>query len=181
MDDLWEIIKVRTIYDTGIVKFKEKACRHKKKEIEYNFFKMEFLDWVTVVPITTTGKLVLVKQYRIGTEEITLEVPAGTLDKGEESFAGAANRELLEETGYNSNEDLIKLGKVAVNPAIQNNYCHFYLAQGVELIGEQNLDRTEDIELELVPITQIKGLISSEKINHSLSILSLLYAEDYLK
>ncbi|MCK8818050.1 NUDIX hydrolase [Natroniella sulfidigena] len=180
MKKLWETIEVRTIYDRGFVKFKERSCRHKEKGIKYDFFKMEFLDWVTVVPITVEQEVILVKQYRIGTEEVTLEIPGGTLDPGEENSKLAAKRELLEETGYDS-EKLVKLGKVAVNPAIQNNYCHFYLAQDVKLIGEQSLDKTEDIELKVVPLNKIQKLINSERINHSLSILPLLYTKDYLK
>ncbi len=179
MKNFWEVQDRKIIYKSGIVSFKEEKCYHTKKKIIHPFFKMEFLDWVNIVPLTTKEEVVLVKQYRFGIDEVTLEVPAGTLDKGEQDPQLAAQRELLEETGYSSN-DIVSLGKVAANPAIQNNYCHFYLAKDVILTSEQDLDLTEDIEIELVKLTEIDSLISSGQIKHSLSILNLLYAKEYL-
>lgn len=180
MKKLWEKKSSKVIYQRGIVSFKEELCYHSKKKISYPFFKMEFLDWVNIVPITPEKEVVFVKQYRFGINDITLEVPAGTLDLGEHSPESAAKRELLEETGYSSQE-LIHLGKVAVNPAIQNNYCHFYLAEDVTLVGEQDLDLTEDIKVELVKLADIDDLIFNGSINHSLVVLALLYTKEYLK
>jgi len=180
MEKIWEKKDSKVIYQRGIVSFKEELCYHNKKKISYPFFKMEFMDWVNVVPITAKNEVVFVKQYRFGIDDITLEVPAGTLDVGENNPEVAAKRELLEETGYAS-QNMIYLGKVAVNPAIQNNYCHFYLAEGASLVGEQDLDLTEDIEIKLIKLADIDELISSGSINHSLAVLALLHAKDYLK
>ena len=178
MKNQWDIIKEKILYDEGIVRFSEQECYHSEKDVEHNFFKMEFLDWVNIVPITSDNQLVLVKQYRFGTEEVTLELPGGTLDDGEGAPKLAAERELLEETGYKGKE-LISLGNVAVNPAIQNNYCHFYLATEVDKFQEQELDNSEDIEVVLVPWAEIDDLISSGEITHSLTILGIMYAQKY--
>ncbi|GAB6100723.1 NUDIX hydrolase [Halanaerocella petrolearia] len=178
MDNKWQGIKEKVIYRRDFVKFKEELYQHQEKGIKHSFFRMEFLDWVNIVPITFQQEVVLVKQYRFGTEEVTLEVPGGTLDQGEDNPRLAAKRELREETGYQATE-IIDLGKVAANPAIQNNYCYFYLAEGAKQVQKQDLDLTEDIELILVPIEEIDSLIGSGNIDHSLAVLALLYAQRY--
>ncbi|GAB6138486.1 NUDIX hydrolase [Halanaerobaculum tunisiense] len=179
MDKKWKKVQEKIIYSQGFVQLKEELCNHTQKEIQHRFFRMEFLDWVNIVPITAQNEVVLVNQYRFGTEEVTLEVPGGTLDEGENQPSLAGQRELLEETGYQA-EEIISLGQVAVNPAIQNNYCHFYLAPEVTKIQEQNLDATEDISLELIPIEEVSSLLQAGEIEHSLSVLALLYAQSYL-
>ena len=180
MKKRWDIIKEKILYDQGIVRFSEQECYHPEKEVEHNFFKMEFLDWVNIIPLTEDGQLVLVKQYRFGTEEVTLELPGGTLDAGENKPQLAAERELLEETGYQG-QDLVSLGNVAVNPAIQNNYCHFYFVSEVEKVQQQELDNSEDIEVVLVSWSEVDELIADGEITHSLTILGILYAQRYLK
>ena len=85
-------------------------------------------DWVTVVPITAAGRVVMIRQYRHGTGEIGLEIPGGVIDPGEEPLA-AARRELREETGYGASE-LASIGQVAPNPALQDNRCYSFVARG---------------------------------------------------
>ena len=85
----------------------------------------------------------------------------------------AAERELLEETGYGLSE-IIPLGFVHPNPAIQNNRCYTYLAKDVFLAGEQSLDDKEDIEILLRPVTEIPRLIKEGDITHSL-VLAAFY------
>ena len=85
-------------------------------------------DWVNVIPVTPQGKVVVIRQYRHGTGEISLEIPGGVVDAGE-SHEETARRELLEETGYTAGE-IIPIGRVAANPAIQDNHMHTFLALG---------------------------------------------------
>jgi 8-oxo-dGTP pyrophosphatase MutT (NUDIX family) len=178
MKNRWKIINDKVLYNKGIVRFREQECYHPQKDIEHHFFKMEFLDWVNIVPITSDNQVVLVKQYRFGTAEVTLELPGGTLDAGETDSKLAARRELLEETGYQGS-DLISLGNVAVNPAIQDNHCHFYLASDITKVQTQQLDDSEDIEVVLVSWDEVDELIANNQIEHSLSVLAILYAQKY--
>ncbi|MGM0501395.1 MAG: NUDIX hydrolase [Bacillota bacterium] len=180
MDNPWEIIKDKILYSNGMVKFREQECYHSKKDVGHHFFRMEFLDWVNVVPITTDNQVVLVRQYRFGTEKFTLELPGGTLDLGEDDPKLAAKREMLEETGY-LGEELVSLGNVAVNPAIQNNYCHFYLTANVTKVQQQELDNSEDIEIVLASWSEIDELIAQQEIEHSLTVLGIMYAQRYLE
>ena len=135
---------------------------------EYRFFVIEANDWINVIPITTDGRLVCVRQYRHGTQEITLEIPGGVVDDGEGPLA-AAERELIEETGYEPDE-MVYLGTVDPNPAIQNNRCHTYLAKNCRLVREQNLDGAEEIDVELIDPGDVPALVREGKIAHALVV-----------
>ncbi|MFI5391889.1 MAG: NUDIX hydrolase, partial [Bacteriovoracales bacterium] len=91
-------------------------------------------NWVNMVALTPNEEVVLVKQYRVGTDEVTLEIPGGVIHTGEDVLVGA-KRELEEETGYLA-KDWALLGSVDVNPAFMNNKCYTYLASGCEKLRE---------------------------------------------
>ena len=99
---------------------------------------LECTQWVTMIALDKDKKLIMVKQYRHGIDDFTIEGPAGVIDPGEDPFV-TAKRELKEETGYES-QDWQLLGRVSANPAFQNNYCHIYLAKECEKVSEQSLD-----------------------------------------
>ena len=119
--------------------------------------------------------MVLVEQYRHGTDEMTIEIPGGAVDPGE-SPATAAARELEEETGYRASE-LIEIGRVDPNPAFLSNRCWTYLALGCRSDGTVNLDPSEEIEVSLAPIEDFARLIDDGTITHSLVIA----AHDHLQ
>lgn len=139
----------------------------------YDFVVLDASPWVNVVPLTANDEVILIRQYRHGIRAVTLEIPGGLVE-AEEPHNQAALRELEEETGYSTKEaDLIYLGKVLPNPAIQNNLCHTYLARNVYPIGAQNMDEKEDIELEWYPLKAIPSLIQEGTISHSLVVVAL--------
>lgn len=144
----------------------------------HDFFILEFHDWVNVVAVTEEGQAVLVRQFRQGLAEVTLEIPGGVVDPGEEP-GQAVRRELLEETGYAPREIRL-LTAVRVNPAIQGNRCHLFLALGCQLKGAQALEGTESIRVELVPLDALAGLMARGEIDHSLNCLALHLALQYL-
>ncbi|OFZ17642.1 MAG: hypothetical protein A2X86_01445 [Bdellovibrionales bacterium GWA2_49_15] len=128
---------------------------------------IECLDWVNVLALTHNDEVVLVRQYRQGTDAVTMELPGGAVHRGEDPLLGA-KRELEEETGGVARE-WIKLGHSDVNPAFMENRCHYFLAKGIELVKEQSLDPQEEIEIVKVPLRDVPGMFQRGEITHSLT------------
>jgi 8-oxo-dGTP pyrophosphatase MutT (NUDIX family) len=147
---------------------------------EHRFYVLETPDWINVIPITPEGKVVLIRQYRVGINAVTLEIPGGMVDAADESPAEAARRELLEETGYAA-EEIIQIGRVTSNPAFINNYTHTFLALNARPVGKTNFDSAEYIEFELADIGEIPQLIASGQISHALVIAGFYHYENYLR
>jgi len=137
------------------------------------FVYLDVPNWVNIIAITPDNNVVFVRQYRHGTRDVTLEIPGGMCDAGED-FLTAANRELLEETGYGSASSQT-IGVVAPNPAFQNNRCATVLFRDVFLKGSQSLDPHEEIEIELIPLNKVKALIQSGAIEHSLVVAAFYH------
>jgi ADP-ribose pyrophosphatase len=133
---------------------------------EYPFYVLSTRDWTNIVALTADKKILMVSQYRHGTDEVSLEIPGGAVDSREEPLK-AAQRELREETGYESSQWHF-LGKVRPNPAILNNSCYLYLALDAKLVAELNLDEAEELEVSLHDLQEVPGLIRDGQIQHSL-------------
>jgi 8-oxo-dGTP pyrophosphatase MutT (NUDIX family) len=114
----------------------------------------------------------MIRQYRHGSREVTLEIPGGLVDPGD-TPEGAACRELLEETGYQA-EEYVKIGVSNPNPAIFNNRCYTFIARNVRKVSDPKLDQAEDIEVVLVPLSDIPDLIRKGKIDHAI-VISAFY------
>lgn len=128
-------------------------------------------DWVNVVALTPDRRLVCVRQYRFGTETITLEIPGGMVDRGE-GHREAAERELLEETGYRA-QRWSYLGCVEANPAIHNNRLHHWLALDAASTGHQELDEGEDIQVVELDLEEARRAVFDGRIAHSLVVCAL--------
>jgi len=165
----------------------QKLRRTKREEVaDYGVFRVERLtyeslprdvyvyqcpDWCNVVAETDDGHLVMVFQYRYGTDEVSLEIPGGVIDPGEDPMA-AARRELREETGYEA-EHWELLSVVDPNPAFQGNKCWSFLARGAKKTTETAFDDLEDLELALVRTSKIPGLLDNCEIKHGLVVVAL--------
>ena len=134
----------------------------------HDFHVIESRDWINIIPITPDGHVVMVEQYRHGSREITLEIPGGIVDPGD-TPQGAGARELLEETGYQT-EDWAQIGEVNPNPAIFSNRCFTFLARKVKKVADPKPDQAEDIETILVPLVDIPELIRQGRIDHAIVV-----------
>lgn len=142
----------------------------------HEMFVLESPDWVNVIPITGDGKMVLVEQYRQGSDTIELEVPGGVMDKTDKSPVETACRELKEETGYEG-ENARVIGKVFPNPAIMANACYTILVENCRYVCDVEFDSGEDIITHLVDPSEVPKLIAENKIRHSIVIAALYHFE----
>ena len=138
-----------------------------------SFDVIDCFNWVNIVALTEANQVIIVKQYRHGSDSVTLEIPGGAVDFGEDTLT-AGRRELLEETGYTC-ESLELIGKVNPNSAFMTNSCTTYLAKNCVKTNEQNLDHLEEIDVELYELSEIKNMIKDGKIDHSLVISAFYY------
>lgn len=139
------------------------------------FYVVDAPDWINVVPVTAEGEVILIRQYRFGVHEITLEVPGGVCDPGEPPEE-TARRELLEETGYAVGE-LVPLGWVYPNPAVQNNRCHCYLARGCVRVGDPTPDPDEAFEVVTHPVPEVRRFLREGIMRHALVLTSFQLIE----
>lgn len=145
----------------------------------HTFYVIDTLDWINVVPVTPEGELLMIRQFRHGSREITLEVPGGMVDPGETPL-NAAVRELREETGY-AGDKVTKIGEVSPNPAIFNNRCHTFLVENAVRVGDQQFDGTEDIEFSLHSPAEVNEIIGRGEITHALTLNAIYFYERHLR
>ncbi len=174
---LWHTTSKKIIADNPFLTLEE----HRREEEGTGHFGYFYIvnapDWVNIIALTDAGEMVLVEQFRQGSERIELELPSGIINEAE-SPSDAALRELLEETGYERSDrsEFKKIGEFAPNPAFIRNTCYTYILTHARPTGREHFDENENINVRLVPKSEIENLIKSREIRHSLSISSLYLA-----
>ncbi|MDR2862308.1 MAG: NUDIX hydrolase [Puniceicoccales bacterium] len=149
-----------------------RRSQHPHDKREGVFFVIHSTDWVLALPVTVDGRIVLVRQYRHGTKTLSWEPPGGIIDPGEEPLQ-AAQRELLEETGYiGKNARLV--GSCTPNPAIFNNTSHFVLVEDCTPSGVLDLDPNEEIEVGLFTAREAEHMVLNGEIHHVIAQTSIL-------
>jgi len=139
----WNLIKSEKINSFRVFSTRKDTSLSPITGEEHDFYVVEAPDWVNVIAVTPDNQVVLIKQYRHGIKSVTLEIPGGTVEPGESPIE-AGKRELLEETGYAS-DNWVCIGKVHPNPAMQNNNCYTFLARDARRVQAQGFEGTEDI------------------------------------
>jgi 8-oxo-dGTP pyrophosphatase MutT (NUDIX family) len=140
----------------------------------YEFIVIDCVNWVNVIAVTPERQLVMIEQYRHGSNTVELEVPGGTVDATDTSPVATGIRELREETGY-SGDNAQLLGEIFPNPAIMSNTCYTVLIDNCRLQHPITLDPGEDIAVRLVPIAEIPDLVRAGRIRHSLVVVALYH------
>lgn len=127
-----------------------------------DYYILEYPNWINVIAITEDGKFVLERQYRHGTQSVDYELCAGTFEEGETPIE-AAQRELLEETGYSGGEWQLYCMSTP-NPAAMTNTNYSFLAKGVKNTGSRHLEKTEDIKVQLVSFEELEKIVENNEI-----------------
>lgn len=170
----WKILKSEYLYKQPWLTIRKESCELPNGKVHEAYYVLEYPTWVSCFALTEDGKVLLVRQYRHGLEVISTELPGGVVDQGETPET-AVRRELKEETGYEFSS-IEFLGKIAPNPATSNNYMHMYLARGGKKTGEQSLDETEDVEVLIRSIDELKDLVRNNGIVQALHMTCIFYA-----
>ena len=175
----WDLVRSERLNSLGIFSTRKDYSVSPVTGNEHGFYVLETPDWVNIIAVTPKDEIVLIRQFRHGTRSLTLEIPGGTVDPGEEPLE-AAKRELLEETGYGA-ETWEQIGKIAPNPAFLDNSCYTFLASGARRVQEPAPDGTEDIEVELAPAGDITSYIIDGRIDHGIVVAAVFWYCSYTK
>ena len=176
MVNKWKTLKSKNILQNRIFSFNEEQVLSPKNK-KFPVWVMDVPTWINIIPVTSDNTVIMVKQYRFGNKEITLEIPGGMSEPNEDPKS-AAIREMQEETGYTS-ENVIEIGSVSPNPALMNNQAITYLAFDVELTSIQNLDTMEDIEIVEINLEEVPKLIQNKTIDHALVVSAFYFFDKY--
>jgi len=162
----WERKEIHRLSDCRIFDVFESVSLSPLTNKEHSFYYIDTADWVNVIPVTNNNEVVMVKQFRHGSQEITLEIPGGIVDPGEDPEK-AAIRECAEETGY-SLGSILSLGSFNPNPAIFSNRLHTFVGTNCFQNSQIKNTNTEQTEVELVDIGKLSQLLTDGTIDHAL-------------
>jgi 8-oxo-dGTP pyrophosphatase MutT (NUDIX family) len=167
----WRELEREPVADCRIFSVERSIALSPVDATPHTFHRIQSPDWAQIVPITADARVVLVRQYRHGSQRVTLEIPGGLVDPGEDP-ATAALRECLEETGFRARE-AVPLGVVSPNPALFANRLFSFLARDVVPERAVQNTGTEHTDVVLVPVADLERLLITGEIDHALVAATL--------
>ena len=168
----WDMQENNLHADCRIFEVRKQRLKRRSDGLEGEFFVLDTNDWVNVLALTPDDKIILVRQFRYGSKEQSLEPPGGVVERGEDPVV-AGLRELQEETGYVGEEPTL-LGVVRPNAAILSNRCHVILVRNAQKTAELNFDQHEELVTELYPVRELKEMVRRGEITHSIGLNSIM-------
>ena len=172
----WQKLSSEPVGDFRIFTIRSDKKISPRTQKEHDFYVIDCVNWVNVIAITPDQQLIMVEQYRHGSDTVELEIPGGMMDAGDVSPEATGVRELREETGYEGEKARL-IGKIFPNPAIMSNVCYTVLVENCRCIHPVEFDHGEDLVNRLIPVADIPELVASGKIQHSLVVVALYYFE----
>jgi 8-oxo-dGTP pyrophosphatase MutT (NUDIX family) len=170
----WKKVRSTPVGDFRIFKLRSDVKLSPRTGREHDFYVLDSVHWVNVIALTPDQKLVMIEQFRHGSNTVELEIPGGMMDAGETDPVATAVRELREETGYEGKNARL-LGRIWSNPAILSNKTYTVLIENCRLKHNVEWDHGEDLATRLVPAAEIPKLVADEKIGHSLVVVALYH------
>jgi 8-oxo-dGTP pyrophosphatase MutT (NUDIX family) len=175
----WVRLGSERLMETPYFSLRSDRLRLPDGGIKDPYYVIERPDAAIIFPLTGSGEVVLVRQYRPPLEGIELGLPAGLVEEGEEPEA-AARRELSEETGYTGGE-WESLGSLASSPSLKDNRAYLFLARGVDETTAPDPDEHELVEVVRVPVEELRDLVHSGKIVSSSGVAAIMLALERLR
>jgi len=162
----WTTESSRVLVESPWIRLRAERCVTQRGAALDPFYLLDYPDWVHVAAFDDEDRLLLVRQYRHGARQISLELPGGVMDPHEGDPLVTGARELLEETGYVARK-LTHLARLSPNPATHTNSVHILLAEGATRQRAQNLDASEDIVVEPTPWREAAEMAIRGEMIHS--------------
>lgn len=169
----WQKLSSRYLVKEKWATLRVDTCKLQNGTVKDDYYVLEYPDWANAIALTEDHKIVMVRQYRHGADIISLEVPGGVIEPGEDPETGM-KRELLEETGY-SFKTCELIATLYPNPATSTNRTFTYLLTGGVKTAEQHLDEHEILNVELYSVDEVKQLLADNKIEQALHASALFY------
>lgn len=171
---MWKIDKKETVFSCPWFRVEKESIRIPKKNILSDYFLTYSADIVTIVALDPENKMLILKEYKHGYGKETFTLPSGIIEKNESPLA-AAKRELLEETGYTS-EDFTLIAKTFPNPT-NGKFCKYtFLAHRISKKSAQKLDQTEEIKVFKKDLKTVLKMIQKNTLKSDLNIASFFTA-----
>jgi ADP-ribose pyrophosphatase len=172
----WEKLNSKSLGDFRIFTIRSDRKISPRTREEHDFYVIDCVNWVNVIAVTPDQQLVMVEQFRHGSNTVELEIPGGMMDPSDPSPEHTGARELREETGYEGGAPR-RIGEIFPNPAIMSNTCYTVLIENCRCVHPLVFDAGEDLITKLVPVSDIPALVAAGKVRHSLVVVALYYFE----
>jgi len=173
--EAWERLSTRTVAEYEMFEVREDRSRSPEDGSEQTFHMADSRGGVVILATTEDGRLVMVEQFRHGRRAITLELPSGETEEGEEPAASGA-RELREETGFTGDDPEI-LGRIDLNPSWQHTLVHVARIRNARRTGDKDLDDTEDTCVRLVTVGDLRRRILAGEVETGTTIAALAFLD----
>lgn len=175
----WQILDSTMVLEHHWCKIRRDVIKLPNGKIIDDYFVNIKPEVALILPITSDGNIIFVRQYRHAVGEFFIELPAGSFEPTEESAESAAKRELEEETGYTAKE-VTKITTLYDKPSKDTNKIHLFLAKDVIKSGEQKLDITEEIDVVLIPQESVRDKIIQGEICVAGTVAAIYLALNFL-
>jgi len=169
----WRVLSSRNVVKDRWMSLRADRCRTRRDAELDPYYVIESEDFVHAVVVDDEDRIVLVRQYRHGAREMSLELPGGVMDQNDGSILAAAARELIEETGFEA-DNLELVATLSPDPARFENRVHFVFGSGAHRTCAPSCDPTEDIEVEVIPFREALHRALTGGMAHSAHIAGLL-------
>ncbi len=177
---MWKTIKRETLVNDFHVAVHKDAVRLPDGAVIDDFYTVTIPDAAMVCAITIDGKVLLKTEYRYAVGMDVIECPAGMFEKNETDPLAVAKRELLEETGYTS-DDWMYLGATLESTSKLTNRMHLFLAKDCVKTSTQHLDENEHLTVSEVYLDTAVGMVMNGTINANSTAHLILKAERLLR
>ena len=168
----WKTLSSCQLADYRIARMRSVRRKHPLTKKEHEFYVLDCPDWVNIVALTPERNLILVRQYRHGTDTVDLETPGGVMDPSDPTPEFTAVRELREETGLSAG-DWTELMRLHTSNSITDEYGVVYVAKQLTQ-GDTDFEEAEDLAVRKLPLTEAVAMVERGEITDAISVAALL-------